>query len=158
MKKIKMIAGIFWAFLCLILILILFPGLNSLSGSAARLPFMKINPNYSGGEVAKQIVSGAYSIDIREPVFDGLIRERSYGFVQIDWRGNIPDEIIDSVDYDLDNVADFRILIRKKENKSEISPFNDKVGTLLISTPTSYGWAIRVKVRKGRSVTELIHY
>ena len=61
MKKIKIIAGIFWAFLCMILILILFPGLNSFSGSVARLPFMKINPNYSGGEVAKQIVSDNYS-------------------------------------------------------------------------------------------------
>lgn len=148
MKKIKIIAGIFWAFLCLILILILFPGLNSFSGSVARLPFMKINPNYSGGEVARQIVSGNYSIDIRKPVFDGLIKERVHGFVQVDWRGNIPDEIVDTIDYDLDNIADFRILIMKKENKTEISSFNRKVGELLISTSTSYGWAIRVKVQK----------
>jgi hypothetical protein len=148
MKKIKIIAGIFWAFLCLILILILFPGLNSFSGSVARLPFMKINPNYSGGEVARQIVSGNYSIDIRKPVFDGLIKERVHGFVQVDWRGNIPDEIVDTIDYDLDNIADFRILIMKKENKTEISSFNRKVGELLISTSTSYGWAIRVEVQK----------
>ena len=60
MKKIKIIAGIIWALSGLILILILFPGLNSFSGSAARLPFMKINPNYSGGEVTKQMLSGNY--------------------------------------------------------------------------------------------------
>jgi hypothetical protein len=148
MKKVKIIAGISWAILCLILILILFPGLNRLSGSAARLPFMKINPNYSGGEVTKQIVSDNYSIDIRKPVFDGLMKERNHGFVQVDWRGNIPDEILDTIDYDLDNIADFRILIMKKENKTEISSFNRKVGAILISTPTSYGWAIRVNVQK----------
>ena len=144
-----MIAGIFWAFLCLILILILFPGLNSFSGSAAKLPFMKINPNYSGGEVARQIVSDNYTIDIRKPVFDGLIKERKSGFVQIDWRGNIPDVIIDTIDYDLDNIADFRIMIMKKTRiKLSLPPLTDKVGPILISTSTSYGWAIRVKVRK----------
>jgi hypothetical protein len=148
MKKIKIIAGISWAFLCMIVIIILFPGLNSFSGSAARLPFMKINPNYSGGEVIRQIASDNYKIDIRKPVFDGLIQERKHGFVQVDWRGNIPDEIADTIDYDLDKLADFRILIMKKENKTEITSFNRKVGEVLISTPTSYGWAIRVRVQK----------
>jgi hypothetical protein len=148
MKKVKIFAGIFWAFLCLILILILFPGLNSFSESAAKLPFMKINPNYSGGEVTKQIILANYSIDIRKPVFDGLIKERKSGFVQVDWRGNITDEIIDTIDYDLDNIADFRILIMTKQNRTEISSFNNKVGEISISTPTSYGWAIRVKVQK----------
>jgi len=148
MKRIKIIAGTIWALLCLLLILILFPGLNSFSGSTANLPFMKINPNYSGGEVEKQIISGNYTIDIRKPVFDGLIKERKSGFVQIDWRGNIPDEISDSIDYDLDNKADFRILIRRGLQKAEINSFSDKVGKILISTPTSYGWAIRVEVQK----------
>lgn len=147
-KRIKIIAGTIWALLCLILILILFPGLNSFSGSAAKLPFMKLNPNYSGGEVAKQIVSGSYGIDIRKPVFDGLIKERKSGFVQIDWRGTIPEEINDTIDYDLDNKADFRIHITKGLHKTEISSFNDKVGKILISAPTSYGWAIRVEVQK----------
>ena len=36
----------------------------------------------------------------------------------------------------------------KNENKTEISSFNRKVGEILISTPTSYGWAIRVDVQK----------
>lgn len=148
MKKVKMIAGIFWAFLCLVLILILFPGLNSFSGSAAKLPFMKINPNYSGGEIARQIVSDNYTIDIRKPVFDGLIKEKKSGFVQIDWHGNIPDVIIDTIDYDLDNNVDFRIMIMKKPGKTGIISFNSKVGPVLISTSTSYGWAIRVKVQK----------
>jgi hypothetical protein len=52
MKKIKITAGIIWALAGLILILILFPGLTGFSKSLAQLPFMKINPNYSGGEVA----------------------------------------------------------------------------------------------------------
>jgi hypothetical protein len=148
MKKIKIIAGTVWALLCLLLILILFPGLNSFSGSAANLPFMKINPNFSGGEIAKQIILGNYTIDIRKPVFEGLIKERKIGFVQIDWRGTIPDEIADTINYDLDGNADFRIRIRGGVQLAEINSFNCKVGKILISTPTSYGWAIRVEVQK----------
>ena len=148
MKKIKIIAGTIWALLCLLLILILFPGLNSFSGSAAKLPFMKINPNYSGGEVAKHIISKNYTIDIRKPVFDGLIKERKSGFVQIDWRGTIPDDITDTIDYDLDGNADFRIRIGRGVQLAEISSFNCKVRKILISTPTSYGWAVRVEVQK----------
>jgi hypothetical protein len=148
MKKIKIIAGTIWALSCMIVILILFPGLNGFSGSAARLPFMKINPNYSGGEIVKHLPSGNYSLDIRKPVFDGLIKEKKRGFVQLDWRGNIPDMILDTIDYDLDSRADFRILIIRSQNKTEIDSFSSRVGGVIISTPTSYGWAVRVEVRK----------
>src|SRR5450759_1624959 len=100
MKKIKIIAGISWAFLGLILIIILFPGLNSYSVSVSKLPFMKLNPRYSGGEIVKQIVADRCTLDIRKPVFNGFLKERNKGFVQLDWRGNIPELINDSIDYD----------------------------------------------------------
>jgi hypothetical protein len=148
MKKIKIIAGITWAFICLILIIILFPGLNSFSASAAKLPFMKINPNYTGGEVGQQIVAEGCTLDIRKPVFDGLFKERKKGFVQLDWRGNIGDEINDTIDYDLDNRPDFYILIDRKQSKTVLNPINNKVRGVSISTPTSYGWAVRVNLLK----------
>jgi hypothetical protein len=148
MKKIKIIAGTIWAVSGLILILILFPGINSFSVSASKLPFMKINPNLTGGEVAKQISMKDYTIDIRKPVFDGLIKERKNGFVQIDWRGNIPDMIADTIDYDLDNMPDFRVMIDRKQTVTEIKSFNNKVGNVIASTATSYGWAMRINVKK----------
>ena len=147
MKKIKIIAGITWAFLCLILILVLFPRLNSFSDSASKLPFMKINPNYSGGEVAYQITAASCTTDIRKPVFEGLINERKKGFVQIDWRGNIPDEITDTIDYDLDKKADFYVTIVRSQSKTSLKSFNSRVGEVLVSTPTSYGWALRVMLK-----------
>jgi hypothetical protein len=148
MKKIKIIAGITWAFICLILITILFPGLNSFSASAAKLSFMKINPNYTGGEVTKELISASCTLDIRKPVFDGLFRERNRGFVQIDWRGNIPDEIVDTIDYDFDKRPDFCILIDRAKSKTVLDPINSKVMDIIISTPTSYGWAVRVELIK----------
>lgn len=148
MKKVKIIAGITWAFICLILIIILFPGLNSFSASAAKLPFMKINPNYSGGEVAQQLIATGCTLDIRKPVFDGLIKKRNKGFVQLDWRGNVPDKIVDTIDYDLDNKPDFCIFVYRDQSKTVLDPINSKVRDIIISTPTSYGWAVRVELIK----------
>jgi hypothetical protein len=146
MKKVKIIAGISWAFLCLILIIILFPGLNSFSVSVSKLPFMKLNPRYTGGEIANQVISKSCTLDIRRPVFNGFLKERNSGFVQLDWHGTIPDMIKDSIDFDHDGNKDFCISINRKDSKTVLNPFNKKVKEVLISTPTSYGWAARVKL------------
>jgi hypothetical protein len=148
MKKVKIIAGISWAFLCLILILILFPGLNSFSGSVSRLPFMKINPRYAGGEVSAQIVAGSCTLDVRKPVFNGLLKERNSGFIQLDWRGEVPEIINDSIDYNGDGIKDFCLSVNRKESKTDLESFNPKVKDVVISTPTTYGWAVRVGLLK----------
>jgi hypothetical protein len=148
MKKIKITVGIVWAILCLILIIILFPGLNSFSSGVAKLPFMKINPNFTGGEAAEQIVMESCTLVIRKPVFDGLLRERNNGFVQIDWRGKIPEVIIDTIDYNMDKEPDFSIRIDRSKPSTILQPMNPKVKKMGISTPTSYGWSARVKIAK----------
>ena len=148
MKKIKIIAGITWAFLGLFLIIILFPGLNSYSVSVSKLPFMKLNPRYTGGEVANQIVAENCTLDIRKPVFNGFLKERNSGFVQLDWHGKVPEMINDSIDYDHDCYKDFCIFIDRKNSKTVLNPLNRKVKGVAISTPTSYGWAVRVELSK----------
>lgn len=148
MKKLKIIAGITWAFICLILIIILFPGLNSFSASAAKLPFMKINPNYTGGEVVHRFIAESCTLEIRKPVFDGLLKERNRGFVQVDWRGNLPDKITDTIDFDLDKSPDFCIFVDRDQSKTTLEPINAKVEGVVISTPTSYGWSVRVGLIK----------
>lgn len=148
MKTIKIIAGITWAFLCLILIIILFPALNPLASATSKLPFMKINPNYTGSYVVKEIMKENYSINIRKPVFSGLIGEKKNGFVQIDWRGKLSSIIIDTIDYNDDSKKDFIVQIDTLNAQCKIVPLNPKVGEIAISTKTSYGWAIRVNVIK----------
>jgi hypothetical protein len=148
MKKLKVIAGITWAFICLIIIIVLFPGLNSFSESAARLPFMKINPNYTGGEIAYQIIEASCTLDVRRPVFDGLLSEKNKGFVQIDWRGKVPENISDTIDYNHDNNPDFKIAIDRINTKTTLDALNKKVIGVAVSSPTSYGWAVRVEVMK----------
>ena len=136
MKKVKIIAGISWAFICLIVIIVLFPGLNSFSVSVSKLPFMKLNPRYTGGEIASQVVVELCTLDIRKPVFNGFLKEKNSGFVQLDWHGTIPETIKDSIDYDHEN------------SRTVMNPINSKVKNVVISTPTSYGWAVRVGLIK----------
>ena len=112
---------------------------------------MKINPNYTGGEVEQSLIMDNCTLDIRRPVFDGLFREREKGFVQIDWRGNIPEEINDTIDYDSDGSNDFSVRINSKSSETQLQAFSDKVRDVGISTPTSYGWAVRVNVVKTNS-------
>jgi len=148
MKKVKIIAGICWAFAGLVLIVILFPGLNGFSSSVSKLPFMKLNPRYTGGDISRQIISGKCTLDIRKPVFNGFLKESNSGFVQMDWRGSVPEMIKDSIDYDNDGKKDFCISVNRIESKSGLEVFNSKVKTILISTPVSYGWAARVGLTK----------
>ena len=148
MKKVKIIAGISWAIFCLILILILFPGLTSFSGSVSKLPFMKLNPRYTGGEIANQVIQERCTLDIRKPVFNGFLKERTSGFVQLDWHGTIPEMIKDSIDYDHDGNMDFCILVDRKNSKTVLDPISKKVKGVVISTPTSYGWAVRIGLLK----------
>lgn len=151
MKKVKIIAGIAWAFICLIIMIGFFPGYNALAGAFAKLPFMKINPTMSGGEVATSIISECCTLDVRKPVFDGLTGQRKNGFVQIDWRGNIPEEIVDTIDYDSDNVSDFALRIDCRNSETELEAFSSKVRDLGVSTATSYGWAVRVNLSRNIS-------
>ncbi|MGD0340441.1 MAG: hypothetical protein ABSA76_01855 [Bacteroidales bacterium] len=148
MKKLKIAAGILWAILCLILIIVLFPGLNTFSSNVSRMPFMKINHNFTGGEAAEQKIMENCTLVIRKPVFDGLIGERRHGFVQLDWRGRIPEILSDTIDYDMDMKPDFAIRINRTESSTVLHSMNPKVKGTGISTPTSYGWSVRVKIIK----------
>ena len=144
MKKAKIIAGIVWAILCLLLIVALFPGLDSFSRSVSELSFMQIHPRYSGGEVAFRVVMENCTLEVRQPVFRGLVGNRKTGFVQIDRRGDIPELINDSIDYNQDGIMDFNVVIDTKSAETSINKFSDKVGNPVISTPVSYGWSVRV--------------
>ena len=148
MKKVKIIAGITWAIVCLIVMVAFFPGIGTLAGSLAKFPFMKINPNMSGGEIAYESIHEGCTLATHRPVFDGLIKERKKGFVQIDWRGEIQDEICDTIDYDLNGIPDFGIIINTATADSRIDPLNPAVTGLDVSTPASYGWTARIKLKK----------
>ena len=88
------------------------------------------------------------TLTVKKPVFNGFLKEKKTGFVQLEWKGTVPSVIRDSIDYDLDEIKDFSILIDRINNKSEIDIFNNKVTGIVISTRTSYGWAMRVGLER----------
>ncbi|MCU0461147.1 MAG: hypothetical protein MUF36_03895 [Bacteroidales bacterium] len=148
MNKIKMTAGLIWALCCLIVMIMLYFALGGLSEGFAKLPFMKLNPNTNGGELAQQVVMDNCTLMIRKPVFDGLLRERNKGFVQIEWKGDLPGKINDTIDYNMDSSPDFVIGIIVPENQVNLVALNPKVRDVGISTSTSYGWAARINIDK----------
>jgi hypothetical protein len=88
------------------------------------------------------------TLDIRKPVFDGLIRERKHGFVHLDWQGIIREGISDTIDFDMDSVPVFYIRINTEGQTTNLNPFNASVKDVSISTQTYYGWAVGVDLEK----------
>jgi hypothetical protein len=152
MKKLPAILGFFWAVLCLIIVLVMFPGLDSCSRQLAKLPFMKINPTFSGGDTAATVCYENYVLDIHEPVFAALIGESSRGFVQLDWtwKDSIPVVISDTIDYNMDLAPDFIIGIDPSAEKLQIKSLNEIVKGIEASARTENGWIVRVELDRAR--------
>ncbi len=150
MKKIATICGYIWAVLCLLIVLIMFPGLGFFSKQLASLPFMKINPIYSGGDVEQIKECKNYTLQIHKPVFEALIGESSEGFIQISWiwKDSLPGILNDSIDYNTDGKPDFIITVYTTNGDIQINPLNEKVKALIASAQTENGWIARIKLKK----------
>ena len=110
---IKSTAGYTWAVLCLVIVLATFVGLNFWSNTLAQGTGIQVAPRFTGGEVRQSADHGQYRTLLRRPVFDGLLGERSEGFVQIDWvpkeQQSLPALIEEEFDVDGDGAGDFSI-------------------------------------------------
>lgn len=146
MKKIFTVLGFIWAAICLLIVLTMFPGLDSFSKQMAKLPFMKINPSLSGGDVAKTIEYESYTVNIHKPVFAALIGESSRGFVQVEWiwKDSIPVPVYDSVDFNMDLTTDFIIEIDPLNDTIKIVSLQNNVGEIEASARTGNGWIARI--------------
>lgn len=86
-----------------IAMMLIFINMEGWMQMAAKLPFMKIDPWISGGEVTDSIVGDNYKIMIHETVYQGLFTEDRNGYVQLDVNGSYSDTIaIGNVQYKLD--------------------------------------------------------
>jgi len=146
MKKLLTILGFFWAAICLLIILIMFPGLDNFSRQLAKLSFMKINPTLSGGDMARSVEYEEYTLNIHEPVFDALIGESSRGFIQLDWvwKDSIPLPVYDSIDFNMDNYIDFIISIDPVAGTIHLDPLQSRVSDIIASARVENGWIVRV--------------
>lgn len=147
---IKLRIGYIWAIICVLLIPITFMGNMYFSKQMVKLPFMKVNPVFTGGDINKTIEENGLIITIYKPVFEALIGESNNGFVQIKFSSNdkLPEKIDMKIDYNNDGRDDFRLIINTHTGATGIEAFNEHVKDIKVSSRVKTDWIVRVNLKK----------
>jgi len=125
----------------------LFPSIGLLSHELAQMPFMRIHPRYSGGQVVETIRTDGVEWRVHRPVFDGLMRERGHGFIQIDALCETPPPSGAGIapDCDGDGRPDFRLVLPAAASEApKLVPLSPLVTGLESWADTGEGWIARV--------------
>jgi hypothetical protein len=148
MKKLMIFPAYLWAAICILLIPVTFIGNNGLAKHLARLPFMKINPVYSGGDLNYTTDHDGLVIMVNNPVFEALIGESRRGFVQVAFscQPELPATIEEAIDYDKDGLDDFNVNIDTGSGETTLQPLNKDVLSLNTSSRVKDSWVIRVNL------------
>lgn len=72
-KKLRI--GYIWVIICVLLIPASFMGNMYFSKQLVKLPFMRVNPVFTGGDISKTFEDNGLTISIYKPVFESLIGE-----------------------------------------------------------------------------------
>lgn len=119
-----------WALMAGPMVLATFMGMEFFAGKLVGVTGLHIHPIYAGGEVARTIDHEGYQTLLRRPVFDGLVRQRNTGFVQIEWRpgdANLPELIDEKIDFDQDGKVDFRVQLSTNTDTTTLDPLDSRV-------------------------------
>ncbi|MBQ4231177.1 MAG: hypothetical protein II671_06465 [Salinivirgaceae bacterium] len=139
MKKILSVFAYIWASLGTLIILVAFIGMDSWQQLSLNLPFMRVDPQYSGGAIVDSVVRNNLKISIHENVFPGVFRRSGNGFVQIDVNQCPADTIrIDS------------LLINNKITTISVTPEKAEADGFEIEDFVKLAdrWIIRLKIEK----------
>ena len=127
MKVIAMLKsgfGTTWAVLCLVIVLATFMGSGFWERTLAKGTGIHVSARFSGGEVRQVIDHGAYQTLLHRLVFDGLLSDRTEGFVQIDWvpgkNQSLPTRLEEDFDIDGDGSNEIRIRVDMRSGKAEL--------------------------------------
>ena len=146
--RIKTFFGYTAAALAIIIALATFLGMNFFSHKLTSATGLKISPWFTGGEIVKTIDRGGYKTLQHRAVFDGLIGEKSEGFVQIDFAplSALPDNISEDVDFDLDGTVDFHVEYDTITNTAVLTAYNKRVVSLEGCYMLKERRAVRIKL------------
>ncbi len=112
-----------WALLALPIILATFMGGDYWARQLVSLTGIKVSPWFTGGDIHQVIEHEQYRTMVHQAVFDGLIGQRSRGFVQIDWqpkRESLPEKLMERIDYNQDGAIDFQIQLDSIKNQARL--------------------------------------
>jgi hypothetical protein len=150
MKKLIQIPAYLWAVVCMLLIPITFMGNNGFAKQLAKLPFMKVNPIYTGGDPDRSYQVDSLHITINKPVFQALIGESSKGFVQVRFSPavSLPATIAQSIDFNNDGSSDFYLTINTVTGDTEYRSQNKLCTGLNVSSRLKKDWVVRINLVK----------
>jgi hypothetical protein len=140
-----------WAFLAGPLLLATFLGMEPLTGKLVAVTGLHVHPIYTGGAEARTIEHGRYETHLHSPVFDGLIGQRSHGFIQIQWTPkdtNLPDRIEEPIDFDGDGTNDFMIRLDTRTNQASLETSDRRVLSIQEVVTVGDTRIVRVKLKR----------
>jgi hypothetical protein len=145
MSRIASITGYTLAVMATPVVLATFIGMPFWAGQLVAVTGLKVSPWYSGGEVAQTIDHGQYHCLIHRPIFDGLICERSKGFVQVNWTPleSLPGKIAEDISLDGGD-PDFHIELDTSAGAAKLDALNPRVLGLEGTYKLKKSWAVRV--------------
>lgn len=156
MKILKYLFGLISAFLCIFIVLAIFVANDTLSERLARLPFMKVDPIYTGGEVRDyreylDSCATGMTIAIHEAVFSSLTGRAEYGYTQVDFipaeDAELPSSISETLDLDADGSDELRVKIDTGTGETILNACPSKGYTVLNSAKVDGKWILRVGMR-----------
>jgi hypothetical protein len=150
MNRLKSVLGYGWAVLAIFIVLATFMANGYFSRELASATGVTVSPWYSGGEVTKTNEHGTYRTLIHRPVFDGLLWERTVGFVQVNWEPSegLPSVIEEKINFNGDKEADFLIRLDTRTGRAVLTPYSTSVLSIDQVYKLSKGWAVRILLRK----------
>ena len=151
MSRIKTVPAYAWAFMAVPIVLVTFMGMEPLTPQFVMLTGLHVHPIYAGGEVTQVVNHGGYQTFIHRPVFDGLVRDRDAGFVQIEWQpqdANLPELLDEQIDFDQDGKVDFRVQLNTKTDAVTLEPLDDRVTSADPAIKAQNARILRVNLRK----------
>jgi hypothetical protein len=133
MSRLRTMLGYLWAFLALPIILATFIANDFWAAKLVAGTGLKVSPWFTGGEVRQTVNHEQYRTVIHQTVFDGVIWQRSKGFIQINWQpvqDDLPRIITEEIDYNRDGTKDFRIQLNTVNNQAVLIPYTRPVSAL----------------------------
>jgi len=151
MNKIKSALGYLWAVAAIILIPVMFIGLEKFTKSMVEASGIKVSTIFTGGEVLKAYDKNGYKVTVQKAVFPALVGESPTGFTQVSFLADKRESIAgidENIDYDGDGKNDYNVKIDVKKPEATITPLDESVAGLYKLFTLNKGWGVRVLVKK----------
>ena len=148
-RNLRVTIAYVWAFATPLAVFALFLGWHQWSYLFSQLPFMRVHPRYTGGEIMESFTREGVTYHFHQPVVDGLIGDRKRGFIQVDVVFQQDRKSVDEIfDWDWDGVDDFRLQMDDDGEPSQgvvCQTYTPKLGGVKAAAATEKGWIVRIE-------------